>query len=132
MEIVIATTNIVFGVFPLMKLIDTNRYCGFILTCFAIIAATLMNITRDSPNLCSTKYIKIFKYFDKLMAHIIAFYCMYLFYTNPNKNITQIITPISGLIILQLCDSIKNFKIFSIMQIIWHAFAYGSIYLVIL
>ncbi len=131
MELVIALTNIIFGIFPLIKLIEINRYCGVILLCMSIIAATLMNITRDLPNLCSTKYMKIFKYTDKLMAHIVAFYCMYLFYINPNKNVMQIITPIIGLIILQICDSIKNVEIFGIMQIIWHALAYSSIYLII-
>jgi len=131
MELLVASSNVVFGIFPLMLLFNTNRYFGSIMVIIAIIMAILMNITRDMPNLVTTKWEKIFKVLDKTTAHITALYGVYLFLINPEKNMLQVIVPIVGIFVLYAADRIKNYNLFAIAQIVWHALAYLGLYLAI-
>jgi len=132
--LLLITASNFLGIFPIRTLILADRFYGACLTTIATLASIIMNATdsrRNMPALCLAKYSKQIRDVEKVIAHITGFYGIYLFYTNPIKNITQVLVPIIGGSALFASDHVQNLTCYTLLQIFWHFAIYTSLYLVI-
>ena len=132
--LILVTVSNFLGILPITALIFSGRYYGAALTTIAMVASIIMNSTetrRNMPALCLAKYSKQIRDVERIIAHITGVYGIYLFYTNPIKNIIQVLLPIFGGTLLFMSDHVTNLKYYTLLQIFWHFIIYTSLYLVI-
>lgn len=128
------TLSNVFGIIPLITMIQYQRYHGAMLTTIAILASTLMNATETRhklPGLFLAKYSKNIRNIERTIARITGLYGIYLFYTNPFKTPLQICLPLVGGIALFGSDYVNKLSTYTFFQVFWHASIYITLYLII-
>ena len=127
------TASNIFGIIPISSLISTKRYYGACLVTSAVLASIFMHATETKhklPGLFLAQYSKTFLNIDRVIAYITGFYGLYLFYTNPNKTITQAVLSIIGGIASIIGECTENLPLYCACHILWHCSAYGSLALV--
>lgn len=131
--LVTVTLSNVFGLIPIVSLYDTKRYYGTMLVTSACLASVFMHATETKHNLDGLllkQYSNTFLNIDRVLAIMTGLYGLWLFYTNPNKNICQIIFPVIGAISSFIGEQTTNLPLYTLTHSIWHAFAYYSLHLV--
>ncbi len=131
-HLVVSGSNI-FGFVPIYSLFKTNRYYGALLVSGAVSASVLMHLTETKhnlPGLYLSKYSNAFLWLDRIVAWMTGLYGLYLFYTNPQKTIWQVILPVMGAISSLIGESTMNLPLYTLTHTIWHGLAYLSLYLV--
>lgn len=132
--LLLVTVSNFIGIVPIIALYLHGRYYGAALTTVATLASIIMNSTetrRNMPALCLAKYSKQIRDVERIIAHITGFYGIYLFYTNPLKNLLQILLPIIGGTALFTSDNVSDLQVYTLLQIFWHFAIYSSLYMVI-
>ncbi len=127
------TASNVFGIFPVISLIKTQRYYGVVLTLCAVVAFVFMHATETKhnlPGLFLANYSNIFLNIDRVIAYITGLYGMYMFLTNPSKKLMHIVVPLIGMTACGVGELTNNLVIYTGVHILWHILAYGSICLV--
>jgi hypothetical protein len=131
--LVTVTTSNIFGIIPVYSLIKTQRYYGSLLVSCACIASIFMHATETKHGLSGLflkQLSKTFLNIDRVLAIMTGVYGLYLFYTNPTKNLYQVILPIFGAMTSFIGEQTMNLPLYTLFHCIWHWCAYYGLYLV--
>lgn len=132
--LLLVTASNFMGIVPILALISSCRYFGACITTIAMIASIIMNSTetrRNMPALFWAQYSEKIRNVERIIAHCVGFYGVYLFFTNPITTMVQIILPVTGAMALFGSDHVQNLKYYTILQVYWHFAIYMSLYLVV-
>jgi len=133
LTLISVTASNIFGIVPIISLIATKRYYGVGLVTSAVVGSIFMHATETKhklPGLFLAEYSNIFLNIDRVVAYCTGLYGLYLFYTNPTKTITQIITPLIGGALAFAGEQTENLSLYTICHIGWHLLAYIALNLV--
>ncbi len=133
LTLLIVTVSNIFGLFPIQSLVKSGRFYGAILVTGAVIASIMMHATETKhklPGLFLAEYSNMFLNIDRVLAYLTGLYGMFLFFTNPNKNVWQIVAPVVGATSCFIGERTENLLLYTLCHVVWHALAYGSLCLV--